>query len=134
MLAFFATYRAGLGHLGLGAMYGSSSSTTSINFFLIRKSFLHSSGKQRSSIMFLHHNSVLPGLIQRDLFIPLWTLPFSRLARLQFELRVHCSFFFCLSQRSSPMVKLLVKLADRAINRHNNMSCKTCTISVFYLV
>ena len=29
------------------------------------------------------------------------------------------------------MVKLLVKLADMAINRHNNMSRETCTIFVF---
>ena len=29
------------------------------------------------------------------------------------------------------MVKLSVKLADMAINRHNNMSRETCTIFVF---
>ena len=29
------------------------------------------------------------------------------------------------------MVKLFVKLADMAINRHNNMSRETCTIFVF---
>ena len=57
------------------------------------------------------------------------------LARLQFELRVKKHVrLFCLAQRSSPMVKLLVKRADMAINRHNNMSRKTCTILVFDLV
>ena len=57
------------------------------------------------------------------------------LARLQFELRVKRPVrLFCLAQRSSPMVKLLVKLADVAINRHNNMSRETCTIFVLDLV
>ena len=57
------------------------------------------------------------------------------LARLQFELRVKRPVcLFGLAQRSSPMVKLLVKLADVAINRHNNMSRETCTIFVFDLV
>ena len=57
------------------------------------------------------------------------------LARLQFELRVKRPVrLFCLAQRSSPMVKFLVKLADVAINRHNNMSHETCTIFVFDLV
>ena len=57
------------------------------------------------------------------------------LARLQIELRVKRPVrLFCLAQRSSPMVRLLVKLADVAINRHNDMSCETCTIFVFDLM
>ena len=46
--------------------------------------FFHSSGKKRSSIMFLHHKSVFPGLIQCDVLVLLWTF---LLERLQFELR-----------------------------------------------
>ena len=95
-------------------------------------------GKQRSSIMFLHQKSVLPGLIQCDLLVLLWTLLLASiftLARLQFELRVKRPVhLFCLAQRSNPIVKLIVKLADMAINRHNNMSRETCTIFVFDLV
>ena len=79
--------------------------------------------------------SVLPGLIQCDLLVLLWTLLLTNiftLARLQFELRAKRPVgLFCLTLRSSPMVKLLVKLADLALNRHNNMSRETCTIFVF---
>ena len=85
----------------------------------------NTSGKQCFSIMFLHHKSVLPGLMQCDLLVLLCTLLLANiftLARLQFERRVNRPVpFFCLAQRSSPMVKFLVKLADMAINRHNNM-------------
>ena len=95
-------------------------------------------GERRMRIMFPHHKSVLPGLIQCDLLVLLWTLLLANiftLARLQFELRVKRPVrLFCLAQRSSPMVKLLVKLEDMAINRHNNMSHETCTIFVFDLV
>ena len=78
--------------------------------------------------------SVLPDLIQCDPLVLLWTLLLTNiftLARLQFELRAKRPVrLFCLAQRSSPMVKLLVKLAA-AINRHNNMSRETCTIFGF---
>ena len=89
-------------------------------------------GEWRMRIVF---KSVLPGLIQCDLLVVLWTLLLTNiftLARLQFELRAKRPVrLFCLTQRSSPMVKLLVKLADMAINSHNNMSRETCTIFVF---
>ena len=92
----------------------------------------HSSGKQRSSIMFLHHRSVLPGLIQCDILVVLWTLLLENifiLGRPQFELRAKKrDHLFCLAQRSSPMVKLLVKVADMALNRR-----ETCVIFVFEL-
>ena len=119
-------------------MYGSSSSTSSIKFsLLIRKFFLHSSGKQRSSIMFLHHKSVLPGLIQCDLLVLLWNLLLANifiLGRPKFELRArNRDRLFCLAQSSSPMVELLVKVADMAINRHNNISRETRAIFVFDL-
>ena len=92
----------------------------------------------RQATLLDHHKSVLPGLIRCDLLVLLWTLLLANiftLARLQFELRVKRPVcLFCLAQRSSPMVKLLVKLAHMAINRHNRMSRKTCTIFVFDLL
>ena len=54
---------------------------------------------------------VLPGLIQCDLLELLWTVLSSifMLGRPQFELKVKKrDLLFCLDQRNSPMVKLLV--------------------------
>ena len=56
----------------------------------------------------------------------------------QFELRAkNRDRLFCLAPRSSPMVKLLVKVADMVAinrhNRHNDISHETCAIFVFDL-
>ena len=124
-VCFFAA--AGLGHLGLGAMHDSSSSASSIKFsLLIRKIFFSIQGTLLDHVL---------------LWTLLWTLLLANiftLARLKFELewtwvKRPVRLFF-LAQKSNPMVKLLVKLADKAINGHNNMSCQTCTIFVFDLV
>ena len=83
------------------------------------------------------HKSVLPGLIQCDLLVLLWNLLLANifiLGRPQFEIRArNRDRLFCLAQRSSPMVELLVKVADMAINRHNNISRETWAIFVFDL-
>ena len=84
--------------------------------------------------MFLHHKSVLPGLIQCDLFLisSLLLVTIFAYRKPEFGLSANIrDYLFWLAQRSSPVVKLFQIVVAISINMHNNVSCETRAIFVY---
>ncbi len=77
----------------------------------------------RNEIFVLEWHFILVSCKHRTNFVPRWNrISWNRIRWPQFDFREKKrNSIYCLAQRSSSMVKLLVKFADRAINEHKNM-------------